>query len=140
MDLDTMKVRNILRVTDSNEPQRADCFIIYAKMTAIMEVKTSYPEKAIPQLKKTAELLKLKWNEFLKATGLGADIPRPSAYYFCTENGIGHSRYEVDHNNILREKSKAGRDRGPIQYAEDSIPIKVFNKKEIDNLYNIYRE
>ncbi len=139
IDLDNPAIRSVLNGDNQNEPQRADCFIVYAHMTAVMEIKTSYPEKAIPQLRKTAELLSNKWNEFLNVAGLSTDTPRPSAYYFIVENGIGHSRYEVDDNNNLRERSNNGKNKGPIQYAEDHIPIKVYSKRDIQNSYNLWR-
>ena len=52
---------------------------------------------------------------------------------------MGASRYEVDKDNNLRERSNAGKNKGPITYAEGNIPIKVYDKKDIEKLYEWYR-
>ena len=139
IDLDSTEIRRFFNGGASNEPQRADCLVIYQNMTAVMETKNSYPDKAIPQIRKTAELLKQRWEEFKEVAAISADTPRPTAYYFCVESGMGASRYEVDKDNNLRERSNAGKNKGPITYAEGNIPIKVYDKKDIEKLYEWYR-
>jgi hypothetical protein len=105
-------------------------------MTAIMELKSSYPEKAIPQLNNTASILKQNRSSFLTAFLLPGDTLFPSAYYFIVEKGIGSGRFEVV-NGVLRERSRAGKGRGPVQTV-NGIPINVYSSAQIQNEYSLY--
>jgi hypothetical protein len=136
VDLDSAIADPIFTQPSHNRPPRADCFIIYRNMTAIMELKSSYPEKAIPQLIRTDSILQEKWSDFLTAFSLAGDTPHPSAYYFIAEKGIGNGRFEA-FNGVLREKSRAGRGKGPVQTV-NGIPITVYSSAQIENEYNLY--
>jgi len=136
VDLDSSAANLIFSGHLGNLSQRADCFVIYKDVSAIMEIKSNYPEKAIPQLRTTAAVLRQMWSVFISAFSLPVDTPRPSAYYFVAEKGIGSSRYEAV-SGILREKSTLGKGKGPTQMV-DGVPINVYRTKDIQNEYNLY--
>lgn len=136
IDLDSVKIKNFLDGNNVNAAKRADCFVIYKSITAVMETKASYPERGIPQLRKTAESILSKWEEFISVASLNPNTPKPTAFYFVAENGFGGSRYEPDDQGFLREKSRLGKKKGAIQKV-GNYPIKAYNKIQIDNSYRL---
>ncbi len=138
INLDSTDIIQFLNGIDLNG-QRADCLVVYREATAIIEIKASYPEKAIPQLRKTAELLSGNWDRFLALCGLPPSTPRPSSFYFCVEKGIGGSRYEVNNSGILVEKSRKGKSQGPVQKVMGA-PIMVYTRVQIDGEYRLHGE
>lgn len=138
IDLDSTGIVQLLRGIDPNG-QRADCLIIYRETTAIIEIKTSYPEKALVQLRKTAELLSRVWDQFLTLCQLNPTTPMPSSFYFCAEKGIGGSRYEVNNSLVLVEKSRKGKFQGPVQKVMGA-PIMVYTSIQIDAEYRLHGE
>lgn len=136
IDLDEPQMKSFLDGTSQISLTRADCFIVYEKITAIMELKSSYPERAIPQLKRTYEKITSDWVQFVELCGLDTATPKPGYLYFCSENGLGGSRFERDTQGFLREKSRVGRNRGSVQKI-NNIPIRVYTKQLLRNSYNL---
>lgn len=136
IDLDSSNIVAFMNGGNPNAIKRADCFIVYSTITAIMETKSSYPERALPQLRKTAERIYESWDDFLSVVNLGQGIPKPTAFYFVAENGLGKSSYEVDKNQIIRKKSRDGSKRHSPETIKN-YPIKVYSKIQIDNSYKL---
>ncbi|MGC8981876.1 MAG: hypothetical protein ACP5G1_04410 [Nanopusillaceae archaeon] len=136
IDLDDPKFNNIFQTDEKKVNfKRSDCFIVYESgETAIMERKQKYTEYGKFQLENTAKILNQKWDEFLQISGLDKNTSRPTHYYIYAENGLGHSRFIIDSNNNLRERSTKGENKGPIQTIF-GVNIKVYSKKDIDNMY-----
>ena len=138
IDLDSDKVSGFLLGLGPGMLSKADCVIIYRDITAVIEIKLSYPEKAIRQLRSTGEVLYDHWDEFLISLGLDRKLPRPSEFYFYVEKSLGESRYEVNSTSlVLYEKSEKGTYKGPIQRVKGA-PIKVYTQEQILNEYSLY--
>lgn len=115
--------------------RRADCFIVYINgETAILEIKNTYPERAISQLKDTCELIIKNWDNFLEICNLDKNVQKPSHIYIVMERSLGHSRYEIDDQGVLREKSSRGMSKGSIQKV-CNIPVKIYTKIKIERMY-----
>lgn|GEM_PF-4597191 len=137
-DLDDEKFNEFFSMTvdgQKNNLPRADCFIVYINgETAILEIKNTYTEKAISQLKATCELIIKNWDNFLEICNLDKNVQKPSHIYIVMERSLGHSRYEINGQHVLREKSSRGMLKGSIQKV-CNIPVKIYTKIQIEPMY-----